>query len=206
MSFKDFLTEAPLPDHWDKSKFSGKMNFKEMIAYAIEQSEKVGSGSSRVAFKVEYKGRPTVIKIAKNKKGISQNQEEIAILDDGFLGSLDCVIPLIDYDTDDEPRWIHTEFAEKIKPSFFVKETGVSLADMVDYYTAVAQGNKPDKEIDNKINHDSDLTIAFSDLLSGAEDLESGDLRRIANWGLYKGNAVVIDLGFTETSAKLYKF
>ena len=69
MKFADFLNEAPLPDNWEKVKFNNG-TFKSMIEYATAMSEKVGSGSSRVAFKIPYKGRDTVLKVAKNKKGV----------------------------------------------------------------------------------------------------------------------------------------
>ena len=54
MKFADFLNEAPLPDNWDKPKFNNG-TFKSMIEYATAMAEKVGSGSSRVAFKIPYK-------------------------------------------------------------------------------------------------------------------------------------------------------
>ena len=212
MSFKDFLVEAPLPDKWDKSKFKPR-SFKEMIDYAKLQAPKLGSGSSRVAFEVEYKGRPTVIKVAKNKKGIIQNIEEVNYLDDGFIGTLDCVIPLIDYDEENGDHgitWIHTEKADKAKAADFVKETNVPLGDLVDYCYEISTGKKLpafiNRNITGKIiNHDSDLVSSLQDLFAVAEGLLPGDLCRIANWGKYDGRLVVIDLGFNDISSRLYQ-
>jgi hypothetical protein len=71
-----------------------------MIEYATAMSEKVGSGSSRVAFKIPYKGRDTVLKVAKNKKGIAQNKEEMQYLYDDYIQEMGIVIPIIDHDSD----------------------------------------------------------------------------------------------------------
>lgn len=211
MKFADFLNEAPLPDNWDKPKFNNG-TFKSMIEYATAMSEKVGSGSSRVAFKIPYKGRDTVLKVAKNKKGVAQNKEEMKYLYDGYIQEMGIVIPIIDHDEyNNDAKWIHTEMAEKIKPSYFKKETGVDLADLVDYcYNTVACHRiltpKQEEDIEEHIDHDSDLVMHLTDLFHQWPEIGHGDLKRIANWGLYKGKAVILDLGFNSVSAKLYGF
>jgi len=70
------LLEAPLPDDWDKTKFSPGQEFDDMIQYALDRSEKVGKGSSRVAFGIQYQNRPTILKVAKNTNGLKQNKQE----------------------------------------------------------------------------------------------------------------------------------
>ena len=37
MKFAEFLTEAPLPDVWDKDKFKGRLDFKGMVEYAMQK-------------------------------------------------------------------------------------------------------------------------------------------------------------------------
>lgn len=118
LTFKQFLLETPLPDDWDKNIFTKKIPFEKQIEYALERATKIGAGSSRVAFEVEYKGRPTILKIAKNEKGLAQNKDEIDILKKSKTEFFDIMIPMIDYDKEnDEPRWIHVEKAEHIKES-----------------------------------------------------------------------------------------
>lgn len=46
MRLKEILTEAPLPDDWDKEKFSPKVSFSQQIAYAKERAKQIGVGSS----------------------------------------------------------------------------------------------------------------------------------------------------------------
>jgi hypothetical protein len=74
-TFKQFITEmVPPPESWDRGVFH--KSFKKQLDYAIERAAKIGTGSSRVVFEIEYEGRPTVLKIAKNAKGLAQNEKE----------------------------------------------------------------------------------------------------------------------------------
>jgi hypothetical protein len=115
MKIIELLNETPLPSDWDSSKFNTSNSFKSIVDYALERSKKIGTGSSRIAFEVEYEGRPTILKIAKNKKGLAQNEVESKMLSDGYIEKMELTIPLIDYDTTNiQPLWIHTEKANKV--------------------------------------------------------------------------------------------
>ena len=84
----------------------------------------LGTGSSRIAVDIPYEGRDTAFKVAINNKGIAQNIEEIALLNDYYIRDLEITIPVIDYDTSDKPKWIHMEKAQK---THFSKRNMVSL-------------------------------------------------------------------------------
>jgi hypothetical protein len=115
MKIIELLNETPLPSDWDSSKFNTSNSFKSIVDYALERATKIGTGSSRIAFEVEYEGRPTILKIAKNKKGLAQNEVESKMLSDGYIEKMELTIPLIDYDTTNiQPLWIHTEKANKV--------------------------------------------------------------------------------------------
>jgi len=113
----EFINEAPLPPDWDDTVYYKKNSFKKRLDYALERAAKIGSGSSRVAFVIEYEGRPTVIKVAKNAKGLAQNEAEYTILNDWYVRDMGIVIPYIDHGEDDQGNitWIQTELAEKPK-------------------------------------------------------------------------------------------
>lgn len=213
MKFKDFLKESPLPDSWDKNKFTGritKSTFDDMLAYALERARSVGKGSSRMAFKIDYEGRDTVLKVAINQKGIAQNKQESMYLNDTYIKKLGITIPIIDYDTDNfKPRWIHTEIADEFDESIFIKETGVELKDFVlfckrEVFPPKLYSKEKHEEISSKINKDSNLYKSFMYLLTRYHDLEVGDLIRGANWGIYKSKPVIIDIGFDSISKALY--
>lgn len=219
-----YLNETPLPDDWDKTKFKKGASFKETVAYAMERATKIGTGSSRIAFEIEYKGRPTILKVAKNSKGIAQNRVEVDYLEDGYASQMGLLIPMIDYDEangENDIKWIHMEKADKIKDKDFVKYTGGwSCSALVVYcWNTVAHNNglrkmpygMPDQEsIDRVLKHcednDIDLINQLIDFLHNYDDHGEifKDLRNYKNWGMYKGHPVIVDIGYNDTTARLY--
>ena len=206
------LEEMPLPQDWDKEVFKDKNSFAKQIKYATDRALKVGTGSSRVAFVIPFENRKTVLKIAKNVKGLHQNQVE----GDWGLRQMypDVAIPLIDVDEENDlPRWIHEEFAEKLTKSIFKKLTGFNfelfgLALMIDeeqrsgkqkyYHRRVPPASEEYQAIIS-----SELFEDISRMM-GDFGILAGDLDRLANWGVYKGKPTIIDLGFTESTKTFY--
>ena len=212
MKFAEFLAEAPLPDVWDKDKFKGRLDFKGMVEYAMQKSKTLGEGSSRVAFNIEYKGRETALKIAKNPKGIAQNVQEIMYLNNEEIKKLNITIPLIDYDTTNhKARWLHTEKADKIYDSYFEEEIGLPLRDAILYINRdinppkMTIGSKLQAERGELLKKDSPIVKAIYKLLTDFPEIGYGDLARIQNWGMYKGHPVILDIGYDSTSSVLYK-
>lgn len=213
------LVEMPLPADWDPQQFSNRAtSYKSRLAYALERAKKLGTGSSRVAMTIEYQGRPTVLKVAKNQKGLAQNSVEADILSDGYARQLGILIPIIDYDTQNrEPTWIHTELAQKATAKQLCNIMRcTSLQRLVDMANAIAgksrsgwnyqhtvSNMKFDGATDTDIETATDYANSLADL-SSQFDIELGDLSRPANWGLYKGNPVIIDVGLNSNTLKQY--
>lgn len=202
------LTEAPLPDDWDKAMFDERVPFKQRVEYAKARAEQVGRGSSRVAFVIPYQGRKTVLKIAMNAKGMAQNEEETRLLDDHYIQNIGNVIPLIDYDErNSRPTWIHTEYATKISQQQLERYFGgVPMWEITTYldrktgrsvsrYTNIGL---PERVIENE-------NFQMLEQLISNFGIPAGDLARKANWGLYRNTPVIIDLGYTDTTASLYR-
>lgn len=199
------LMESPLPDDWDQSVYSPRSSFAEKVRYATQMAQEVGTGSSRVAFVIDYQGRKTVLKIAKNIKGLRQNDVESQVFGDWYLNKLELFIPMIDYDEKNpSPFWIHTEFANKATAAQIKNACGGSLSDLVAYAQEYHGMRKTIWSGDaSKINPDSELAEAFTDYV-GNYSPELGDYTRLANWGIYKGKPVIIDAGFNEETKTLY--
>lgn len=221
MKFADFLlTEAPLPDDWDKKPFTKGAPFSQTIKYAQERAAKLGTGSSRVAFEIEYKGNPTVLKVAKNKKGIAQNVEEVNYLEDHYIKNMNILVGLIDYDeaNGDDIKWIHMERLNKIKDSDFKKYTGgLTCRELVAhaYNPTVgprksifgeADKNVFEKALEYMEEHDIDILSDLQDLFANFDDIKPQDLTRVANWGWCPKDKKpkILDIGFNTTTAKLY--
>ena len=197
-SFKQFLIESPLPDDWNHAIFDENISFNKRVAYAKQHAAQIGSGSARVCFIIPYQGRDTVLKIAKNKKGMAQNEHEAGCFGDYYLKNMGIVIPMIDYDEDNEqPTWIHVEKASKAKDSDFVKVCGGKLSDLIAHALKVT--GKPGYSNGNpdKISDENEFAYDFANLI-GNYDLPIGDFGRLANWGIYDGNPVIIDLGLND--------
>jgi len=217
MRASEFITEAPLPPDWDASQYNPGSTFKQRLGYALDRAKRIGSGSSRVATVIEYQGRPTVLKIAKNTRGLVQNSVEVDILDDGYASQLGILIPLIDYDKQNrEPTWVQTELAQKATEKQLAVLMGVdSLNELIQLANTIsgkakmykyqqlidhmAKKGKSEQQIETATEYANRLVD-----LSSSFEVELGDLNRKANWGLYQGKPVVIDVGANENFFKQF--
>lgn len=210
MRIKELLQESPpLPDDWDKDIYNDRIPFKTRVRYAKERAMQMGVGSSRIAFKIPYQGRDTVLKIAKNRKGMAQNENEAQLLSEPYLSQFNITIPLIDYDeSSNTPTWIHTEFAEKIRPNQMKAFTnGLDIHQFMELaaYSAGGNNNHPTlgfryaNEIEEYKLEDNDFFHMVSRLIADYYGLlKWQDLTVLRNWGLYRGSPVIIDLGLSE--------
>lgn len=204
VSFSKFITESPLPDDWDGGMYNERTPFSRRVKYAQERAKKLGAGSSRIAFVIPYQGRDTVLKIAKNSKGMAQNEAEAQVLDDYYLKGLGIFIPMIDYDEENtSPTWIHTEMASKASAGDFVRACGGSLDDLIAFAHHYCGKKYTGRGDYTKVNPESELAQSLGDYL-GNYDANFGDYSRLANWGIYDGSPVIIDAGFNDEVRDLY--
>ena len=216
---EEVIDEMPLPADWDPQQYKQQgTTFKSRLQYALDRAKKLGTGSSRVATIIEYQGRPTVLKIAKNQKGLAQNSVEASILDDGYASQLGILIPLIDYDEQNrEPSWIHTEMAQKASEKQLCSIIGCdSLSQLVNmawaitgkkkylgthqqYVEYLQKKGKSEQEIETCTEYANKLAE-----LNSSFDVELGDFTRAANWGLYNRNPVIVDVGFNSNVLNQY--
>lgn len=217
------IDEMALPADWNPAALGHDKSFKSRLEYALQRAPRLGGGSSRVAFVIPDQGRETVLKIAKNRKGMAQNQAEADILDDGYLGKLDIVIPLIDYDKSNrEPVWIQTEKANKVSNQKLAKMLHCDKTSWGLTYLVYAVKNilgrrqkympdldkiKQDLLDAGHTEQDLEIFMGYADEVAdlvGSSSLLEDDFNNASNWGEYNGRPVVIDLGFTESVHQLY--
>lgn len=216
------ITEAPIPADWDAQAVAVRpgTTFQSRLAYAKQRAQKVGAGSSRVAFVIDYEGRPTVLKIAKNRKGLAQNVEEATILNDGYFKQIGILIPIIDFDTGQNVSWIHTELAKPYTMDAQLTDAlGIdmrSMLELVDTYAGKFRRSRFASAAQAKetlLYHvDPDRRDDVVDMAEKLYDIKSGtsmnliDLVHPGNWGEYQGRPVIIDAGFAGSAVPLYKF
>lgn len=200
------LMEAPIPDDWDHSVYTGRTTFKQMLEYAKQRADQLGRGSSRVAFKIKYQGRDTALKIAINNRGIVQNREEANFLEDSYYSRSSIVVPMIDYDVKSGNRvnWIHTEYAKRITKSQLNRFFGHDIGEILHFLEYQKTGRSPFRiELPEHV-FENEYYAELEDLIMNSQ-IEIGDLMRQANWGIYKGGPVIIDLGFQGEAVDLYR-
>lgn len=210
------VDETPLPPDWDEKQYQPGTSFKARLAYALDRAKKLGAGSSRVAVTIEYQGRPTVLKIAKNTRGLGQNGAEASILNNGYARQMGILIPLIDYDKQNpEPTWIHTELAQRASKK---QLCAIMKCDTLGQLVAMARAIKGDRDyppyadfVKSRLTHKSEQDIEtmteYADKLAELDSqfgVRLGDLTREANWGIYQGDPVVIDVGYTSNVKQQY--
>jgi len=192
MKMQEILFETPLPEDWDKDIYNERISFRKRVEYAKERAARIGAGSSRIAFEIPYQGRPTILKIAKNRKGLAQNEFESQMMEDYYARSLNLIIPMIDYDEQNpQPTWIHVEKAQKAKPSDFIREFGVDIHTLSDIVMFQQWEDRiEDPEIQEKISSLWELIVNYG--------LPPADFWRVANWGVFRGKLMIIDIGLSQ--------
>lgn len=151
--------------------------------------KKLASGSSRVVYDL---GDGNVLKVAKNKKGIAQNEVESYYCFNWY----DACAKVIE--TSDNTTWLVMEKCEKVTPAEFKQLTGISIFalhdNLHDEFSPYSRKCPDSTVINNEFYQD------ISKLLSD-NDLHWGDVR-LANFGKVKRDGkwkvVLLDFGYTN--------
>jgi len=197
------LNEAVYPEEFNMDYFKGLRTFAERIRYCEAYLQRISSGSARIAYKIDDN---TVLKLAKNPKGVAQNEVEGQT--DYYRDNIGCFAEV--YDVDENYLWLEMQLARKAKPSDFKRLTGYDFQTVcywIDYC-------KPDRyrtsnpmkqffsseEFHN--NWEDDGILAQLQDYIGSYDAPIGDLKRISSWGIvndeYGEHLVLIDFGLDE--------
>ncbi len=159
--------------------------------YAEKNLEHLSSGSSRIVYLTPDK---TIVKLAKNDKGIAQNEAESnPKMKSKFINKiLDCA---------NDHSWIETCYLDKITPKDFKKMTGLDFDDFGESirYALKHVSENSDKEKPSNFDKVEKSEIYKEMKKIGNEfKLMPGDLARISSWGAKDGHPVLIDAGLTK--------
>lgn len=167
--------------------------------YAEKNLKHLSSGSSRIVY---LSSQDTIIKLAKNDKGVAQNKAES---NPKMKSSLVNKVKK----HSDNFAWIEVDFIDKITNKEFEKMTGLDFDDFgesIRYGLKSVSGNTDREKPENFDEIEkSDLYKELKDL--GKEfELMPGDLARISSWGKKDGKPILIDVGLTkEVFAEFYE-
>lgn len=159
--------------------------------YAEANLKHLSSGSSRIVYLTSGK---TIIKLAKNDKGIAQNKAEA---NPGMKSKYTNKI-LSDAQNN---SWIEVPYLEKITTTEFKKMTGLEFDDFGESIRFGLKDVSGNSDQEKPKNFEE---VAKSDIYKEVRDvgekfkLMPGDIARISSWGTKEGHPVLIDTGLTK--------
>jgi len=197
--YEDVMGED-YPTTWNIEQFAALRSFAERQRYCEQHLQRISSGSGRIAYKVDNE---KVLKLAKNRKGIAQNEVEIQYGNERYFSNIVAQI----YEYHNDALWVEMELARKVSPSVFKKIVGVDILTFSLYLrnqTAENRGRKAYFSIDPEVKEflgNSEFANDVMDFLMSS-DSDSGDLGRLSSWGLVNrggsDSLVIVDYGLTQ--------
>ena len=202
------IDEATYPESFSMEQFASIRTFKGRMDYCNQRLQKLGAGSGRVVYAID---NDTVLKLAKNAKGIAQNQAEAG---DWYLRSM-ALFPEI-YDCSDDYQWIEMQRCVPAKKSDFKRITGDPFELYCQFirwqlsrYSRRPIWSVSQDAIDyfNKIGESDDycdtLYYDIADYMGNYQPTAIGDLLRISSWGIVRDDdgqerLVILDYGLSD--------
>jgi hypothetical protein len=195
--------EEEYPESWNIGDFKKINSFAGRVKYCEEKLQRISSGSSRIVYKIDDE---KVLKLAKNKKGLAQNETEIGFSNDymwdGFVAEI--------FEYDEDGLWVEMELARKLSSKTFQSIVGISFEEYCkglryyEYERANASQrryysfSKPEKYDEMWENEFTNEILQ----LIGTYDLPIGDMCRTNTYGIVKRDGedtiVFIDYGLTN--------
>jgi hypothetical protein len=203
---REFIQESELmedyPSSFDMETFKSLRSHAGRNRYAQEHLQRLSSGSSRIVYKIDDE---KVLKLAKNDKGVAQNEVEIEY---GQYSDIDDVVAKI-FDYDEENNlWVEMELARKVRPSDFKNIIGYSFEDYklaIRNYGIDTGNNKGSKyPLSKQLVEDMWENEFMYEMFSfiGNYAVPTGDLERTSSYGLVNRDGqdkiVLIDYGLTH--------
>ena len=191
------------PEAFNMDYFKSLPSFRARIKYCEDNLQRISSGSSRIVYKIDD---TKVLKLAKNAKGIAQNDVEIEY--SKYYDIKDILAEVFDYD--DNGLWVEMELATKLSIGKFRQITGLDFKEYamvlhnyaVEHAVTTMRGKHKYKVSEDTVKEMWENEFSY-DILSfiGNYDIPPGDLGRLNTYGIVKRNGedtiVIIDYGLT---------
>lgn len=201
---------AQYPEGFDIKTLKTLPSFAEKKRYIMKFLPYMGAGSSRIVFAAD---NGTVLKLAKNQKGIAQNEAEYDISqyaeDSGFE---DLITKVLDSDPDN--LWVESERARKATSADWKKIYGITQREAMFKLWQNLSTSRRSFQRDN-IAELEKSNPKFVELLKALQNFMevnsvlSGDIARPSSWGVVSRNRedrlILLDYGYTAETQKLYR-
>jgi hypothetical protein len=197
------ILDEDYPSSFSMEEFKTLTSFNKRIKYCESNLKRINSGSSRIVYAIDNE---KVLKLAKNKKGLAQNEVEISY---GQNSNLDDIVAKI-FDYENNNLWVEMELARKVGAADFKRIIGFDFKTysigIINYGNEVNQQKNKMKysKLDNEIIEamwSDEFFYSIFNFISGY-DLPVGDLTRLNSYGIVKRDGddtiVIIDYGLTH--------
>ena len=167
--------------------------------YAEKNLKHLSSGSSRIVYLTPEK---TIVKMAKNDKGIAQNKAEAnPKMRSKFLNEI--------LGHAENYSWIETHYLDKISTKDFEKMTGLKFDDFGDSVRYALKNVSGNSDLEKPSCFEKvEKSDIYKEVKKVGQEfkLMPGDLARISSWGTKDGRPILIDAGLTaEVFADYYE-
>lgn len=185
-----FLFEDAYPQDFSFPDLESIKSYRGKLKYAEKYFKLIGEGTSRVVYKVDDE---RVLKLAKNKKGLVQNEVEIT-----FRNVNSVTAKIFDYD--DDNLWVEMELAKKMTDNKFLELNGFSLEEMYNFFLMRYYSSFDYSDYsENLVN--SDLIKNLDELIE-TYGLSPRDVGHGSSWGVVlrdgEQTSVLVDFGMSK--------
>ena len=208
-SFKDYfvLNEMAYPTSFSFEDFDRINSYSQKLKYASDHLTRMGSGSSRVIFKIDEE---KVLKVAKNIKGLAQNSTEQDYSIQNWHGDIVAKVFKIGEEVKNVgPFYLEMELAKKLNPNRFKQLLGFSVQDLELWLKNQAFLHKKSRYgsfIDPNLKESLDnneFVGQLWDMIQNFAMAYPGDFGRINSYGEVLRNGiptvVLVDFGLSES-------
>jgi hypothetical protein len=161
--------------------------------YAEKNLEHLSSGSSRIVYLTPKK---TIIKMAKNDRGLAQNraEENASKVDSKYLNKVLSRAP--------NDAWIEVSYLQKITEKDFKNMTDIDFKDFgeaIRFSLKKISGNIDTEKPENYSKVSGTSFFKEIEMIGKKLDLMPGDIARISSFGKKDNHPVLLDVGLTST-------
>lgn len=183
-------------------------SFNGKIKYADNNFQRIGSGSGRIVYDIDDK---VAFKLAKNPKGIGQNEAEAGV--GVYNDTQHIVAKIVDFD-DNQYTWVLAEKAKKVTESRIKQLTGIPSLNELFYFLRnneeLSKGNSRLFRISDEITeelYENEFASELVDLISNYGQ-SAGDMGRPSTYGevLRDGQPTIVltDYGINDEVYNTY--
>ena len=191
------ILDEDYPPSFNMDNFKALGSFAARVRYCEEHLQRISSGSARIVYKIDDE---KVLKLAKNSKGLAQNEVEISQGNDSYLKHI--LAKVFDYHS--KNLWVEMELARKVTNGIFKKIVGMDFDRFVDGIHYFGLNSKYFVDSVKALNQEmweNEFTYEILDYI-GSYKISKGDLMKKSTFGVVKRNGeddiVIIDYGLTS--------